>query len=308
MNSRMIFATRPSTLARWQTRLIIQELQRHWQALECEEVIISTKGDRTLDSALPEIGGKGLFTEELELALLEGRVHAAVHSLKDLPTDDTEGLKIGAIPPRADFRDVLICPAGLNLDELPAGAIVGTSSNRRRAQVLAFRQDLNIKSIRGNIDTRIRKVKAGQFDAILLAAAGINRLGLQEYITQYLPVEIMLPAPGQGALAVQCRSDDAETLNLLQVINHIDTNQAVQAERAFLSALGGGCSLPVGALAEVFGGEIKLQGVVANLDGKCLMRLSTSGHDPFFVGETLAQKCLDQGAIQYLNLESIGSK
>jgi hydroxymethylbilane synthase len=308
MSHRLCFATRPSTLARWQTIFIIQELQRQWVDLICDEVIISTRGDRSLNAPLPEIGGKGLFTQELELALLEGHVHAAVHSLKDLPTDDAEGLKIGAIPLRADPRDVLICPAGLTLDELPGGAIVGTSSNRRRAQILAYRQDLVIESIRGNIETRIRKVQDGQFDAILLAAAGIDRLGMQEYITQYLPVEIMLPAPGQGALAVQCRSDDEETLNLLQVINHIDTNQAVRAERAFLSALGGGCSLPVGAMAEVNGGEIKLQGVVANLDGKRLMRLSTSGQDPIFVGETLAQKCLDQGAMQYLNLESIGGE
>ena len=306
MASRMIFATRPSALARWQTNYIIQELRHHWQDLDCEELVITTQGDRSLDTALPDIGGKGLFTQELEQALLDGRVHAAVHSLKDLPTDDVEGLKIGAIPVRADRRDVLVCPAGHTLDEIPAGAVVGTSSNRRRAQLLAYRQDLSIESIRGNIDTRIRKAQQGHYAAILLAAAGVSRLGLQELITQFLPLEIMLPAPGQGALAVQCRAIDQDTLRFLNVINHLETVQAVCCERAFLAALGGGCSLPVGAIAQVDAGEIRLQGVVASLDGRRTLRLSTTGTDPIRVGQALAQECLDRGAREYINLEIVG--
>jgi hydroxymethylbilane synthase len=307
MSLKLIFATRPSSLARWQTAFVIQELCGQWHDLDCQEDIITTQGDRNIDTALPEIGGKGLFTQELEAALLGGRVHAAVHSLKDLPTDEVPGLTIGALPMRADPGDVLISPSGLTLDELPAGAIIGTSSNRRRAQILAYRPDLEIKSIRGNIDTRIRKVQAKQYDAIVLAAAGVIRLGLKEHVAQHLPVEIMLPAPGQGALAVQCRSGDQQTIRLLQVIDHIDTALAVTAERAFLSALGGGCSLPVGALAQVEGEVITLLGVVGSLDGKHLLRLSSSGRDPLIVGKSLAQEFLQLGCMEYLNYEGIGS-
>ena len=308
MQSPLIFATRPSSLARWQTGYIIENLQSHWENLICEERVITTRGDRVIDVSLPEIGGKGLFTYELEQALLDGRVHAAVHSLKDLPTDDPPGLILGAISRRADPRDVLICPAGKTLDELPAGSIVGTDSNRRRAQLLAYRPDLHVEPIRGNIDTRIRKTREGKYDAVILAAAGVNRLGIQEYITQYLPLEIMLPAPGQGALAVQCRSDDEETLHLLNAIDHSDTRLAVSAERAFLSALGGGCSLPVGALAQVEGSEITLQGLIGAPDGSRIMRLSVSGNDPFLLGYTLAQKALDQGASAYFPVGSLSGE
>jgi hydroxymethylbilane synthase len=305
MISELIFATRPSALARWQTSFVIQELKNHWGNLNCTELVITTKGDRELNKSLPEIGGKGLFTYELEQALHDGRVHAAVHSLKDLPTEDAPGVLIGAIPQRADIRDVLICPADLTLDELPAGAVVGTSSNRRKAQILAHRADLQVKAIRGNIDTRIRKVLEGKYDAIVLAAAGITRLGLQKHITQYLPLEIMLPAPGQGALAIQCQADDEQTQQLLIAIEDRDTRLAVSAERAFLSALGGGCSLPVGALAEVQEGEITLQGVIAAPDGSQKIKLSASGNDSLRLGMELAQRSLDQGAQAYITQELI---
>jgi hydroxymethylbilane synthase len=305
MISELIFATRPSALARWQTSFVIQELKNHWRNLNCTELVITTKGDRELNKSLPEIGGKGLFTYELEQALHDGRVHAAVHSLKDLPTEDAPGVQIGAIPQRADIRDVLICPADLTLDKLPAGAVVGTSSNRRKAQILAHRADLQVKAIRGNIDTRIRKVLEGKYDAIVLAAAGITRLGLQKHITQYLPLEIMLPAPGQGALAIQCQADDEQTQQLLIAIEDRDTRLAVSAERAFLSALGGGCSLPVGALAEVQEGEITLQGVIAAPDGSQKIKLSASGNDSLRLGMELAQRGLDQGAQAYITQESI---
>lgn len=292
----MIFATRPSTLARWQTSYVIRELKTRWEYLKCEELVITSQGDRDLNTILPEIGGKGLFTAELEQALREGHVHAAVHSLKDLPTDDVPGLIIGAILQRADPRDVLICPKGLSLQDLPAGAVVGTSSNRRLAQLLACRPDLRAEPMRGNVDTRIRKVLEGQYDAIILAAAGVIRLGFQEHITQYLPLETMLPAPGQGALAVQCRADDEEILLLLQAIDHRDTRLAVSAERAFLSAMGGGCSLPVGALAEVHGEEITLYGVIAAPDGSQVTRISSTGSDPVLLGQALAHQVLNLGA------------
>lgn len=308
MMTTLTFATRPSALARWQTSHVIQQLQDRWENLACEEFVITTQGDRDLATALPEIGGKGLFTYELEQALREKRVHAAVHSLKDLPVENAPGLAIGAVPPRADVRDVLVCPAGLTLEELPKGSVVGTSSNRRQAQILAYRPDLHIQVIRGNVDTRVRKAQEGLYDAIVLAAAGISRLGLQEHITQYLPLEIMLPAPGQGALAVQCRENDDETLRLLRAIEHQDTLRAVRAERAFLSGLGGGCSLPVGAFAEVRGEDVILQGLVASPDGRELLRLSASGDDPERVGRDLAQQAIERGAGAYILHTNLGDQ
>lgn len=292
----LTFATRPSALARWQTTYIAEQLGAVWEDLHCEQVIIKTQGDRVLDKPLPEVGGKGLFTHELEAALREGRVDIAVHSLKDLPTEDSPGLSIGLIPERADARDVLIFPGGDSIDDLPHGAVVGTSSNRRGAQLLAYRPDLSLKSIRGNVDTRLRKVSTDEYDAILLAAAGVTRLGLQEQISQYLPYKIMLPAPGQGALAVQCRTGDDGTLNILRVLEHRPTRQAVTAERAFLAALGGGCALPVGALATVKQNEIKLRGVIASPDGAKIQRFSGTHTDPIQVGNYLAQQALAQGA------------
>lgn len=298
----LTFATRPSALARWQTDYMIGLLQAAWPELKCKTEIITTKGDQVLDKPLPEIGGKGLFTAELETALHAGRVHAAVHSLKDLPTEDTPGLTIGVIPARADARDAWVCPAGHTLATLPAGAIVGTSSTRRRAQLLAQRPDLYLESIRGNVDTRLRKVQEGQYAAIVLAAAGLTRLGLQDYITAYLTFDEMLPAPGQGALAVQCRADDEETLRLLHALEHTPTRQAVLAERAFLDALGGGCSLPVGAYATYESGNITLRGIIASPDGTQRFTLTAQGTDPVQLGQSLAARALTQGAAEILPL------
>jgi len=305
MSKPFIFATRPSALARWQTQSVISELSAQWPDLSCRETVITTRGDRVLDKPLPEIGGKGLFTYELELAILEGRVDAAVHSLKDLPTVDIPGLIVDIYPQRADARDVWICPNGHSLDNLPAGSVVGTSSIRRSAQLLACRPDLEVEPIRGNVDTRIRKAVEGYYDAIILAAAGVNRLGLDEHITHYLPYEVMLPAPGQGALGIQYRAGDAETKQLLKAIDHTPTRQAVTAERAFLGALGGGCSLPVGALASVEGNTIQLQGVIAAPDGSRVLRVSASGTDAQSLGETLAQKSLAEGAGDLLALAAV---
>ena len=300
MTKKLIFATRPSALARWQTKHIIQLLGNSITDLECQEVVITTKGDQVIDQPLPEIGGKGLFTHELEGALRDGSVDAAVHSLKDLPTEDAPGLTIAAITRRADVRDVWICPAGHNLDELPAEAVVGTSSTRRAAQLLAYRPDLLVKPIRGNVDTRLRKVLQGDYDAIILAAAGITRLEKDEHITQYLPLEIMLPAPGQGALAVQCRTDDLETLNTLRILDHKPTRLAVVAERAYLEALGGGCSLPVGAMGIVDEERITLRGTVAAPDGSQVIHVADQGTDPQALGNNLAQSALAQGANRLL--------
>jgi hydroxymethylbilane synthase len=301
MNKKLTFATRPSALARWQTQFVISQLKSQWPDLTCMEVVITTQGDRILDQPLPQIGGKGIFTYELEQALLAEKVDAAVHSLKDLPTEDASGLSVAVIPLRADVRDVWICPEGLGIDQVPAGSIVGTSSTRRAAQLKAYRPDLSVEPIRGNVGTRINKATEGQYDAIILAAAGIIRLGLEKHITEYLPYEIMLPAPGQGALGIQCRADDDSTLRTLEVIDHSPTHLAVTAERTFLAALGGGCSLPVGALASTNGEQIKLEGLVAAEDGSRVLRISAKGKDPQRLGKTLAQQALAEGAADLLS-------
>jgi hydroxymethylbilane synthase len=292
----MIFATRPSALARWQTQWVIQELQKAWPDLECQERIITTQGDRILDRPLPEIGGKGLFTQELEAEILSGQVHAAVHSLKDLPTDLSSDLPAAAIPPRAEVRDALISAQGFTLDSLPEGARVGTSSLRRSAQLLAYRPDLRIESLRGNVDTRVRKAQRGDYDAVVIAGAGLIRLGLEQQITQWLPLDIMLPAPGQGALAVQCRSGDTNTLNYLAALEDLAARAATTAERTFLSELGGGCSVPVAAYAELKGEQIELNALVASLDGKQVISCRGCNEDPSELGRNCANQALAEGA------------
>jgi hydroxymethylbilane synthase len=296
----LTFATRPSTLARWQTARVIQLLQAAHPGLECDEYLITTSGDRVLDRSLAEIGGKGLFTSELEDALLSGKVHAAVHSLKDLPLEDTPGIVIAAIPEREAAYDVLVSANHQTLSGLLEGARVGTCSVRRGAQLLARRPDLTILPLRGNLDTRLRRVMSGEYDAIVLAQAGLIRLGLQTYISEVLPLDVMLPAPGQGALAVQCRADDAETLELLATIHDPLSAAAVAAERTFLSRLGGGCSLPVAAFAEKNNGTIILTGAVISMDGKQAIRLSAVDQEPNKLGERLAELVLERGAAELL--------
>ena len=296
----IIFATRPSTLARWQTAHVIRLLQAAHPGLECSEHLIATKGDRVLDRPLPEIGGKGLFTSELENALLSGEVQAAVHSLKDLPVEDTTGIIVAAIPEREAAYDVLVSADGWTMSNLPVGARVGTCSIRRTAQLLARRPDLTILPLRGNVDTRVKKVLNGEYDAIVLAQAGLTRLGLQAHISEVFPLDVMLPAPGQGALAVQCRADDTETIELLSAIHDPLTAAAVGAERAFLSSLGGGCSLPVAAFAEKNNGQIILTGAVISADGKQAIRLSAVDKEPQKLGERLAELVLERGATELL--------
>lgn len=290
--------TRTSQLALWQTTHIITQLQQAWPELVCHTKFFVTKGDKTLDKPLPQIGGKGLFTQELERALLDGRIHIAVHSLKDLPVENSAGLTLGAIIDRADVRDVLI--GSSSLAELPQGAVVGTSSLRRQSQLRRLRPDLDVRSIRGNVETRIRKVHDGQYDATILAAAGVTRLGLDQHIAEWLPLETMLPAPGQGALAVQCRADDAETLDLLATIHQPEVAAAVTAERAFLQALGGGCATPVAAYARWDNGRLQLTGYVGAVDGQKMVRVKGSGDDAQKLGQAMAQVAIAEGAAEIL--------
>jgi hydroxymethylbilane synthase len=301
---KLIFATRPSALARWQTQWVINALQGMYPDLVCEEKVITTQGDKILDKPLPEIGGKGLFTQELENELLFGAVHCAVHSLKDLPVGSSAGLAVGCIPIRGEVRDALISKNGFTLATLPQNAVVGTSSLRRAAQLRAARPDLKIDSLRGNVDTRLRKALEGQCDAIILAGAGLTRLGLSQHVTEWLSLDVMLPAPGQGALAVQCRADDQTTLSLLAGLDDETTRSMVTAERAFLSGLGGGCAVPVAAYAEVSVKShisgLRLTGLVISEDGNKAIKVSDEGTDALQLGDELAQKAITQGASEIL--------
>ncbi len=291
--------TRGSALARWQTDFVSQLLQDAWPGLDLEIQTISTQGDRVIDTPLPLIGGKGLFTLELEEALRSGRIDFAVHSLKDLPTENPAGLRVGAIPDRANPRDALVCRGDHTLETLPKGATVGTSSRRRAAQLLRCRPDLQILDIRGNVDTRIRKVKDpdGPYDATILAYAGLRRLGLTEVVSELLPLDLMLPAPGQGSLAVQCRDEDV-SLSLLAPIHDRGTALAVTAERAFLAGLGGGCSVPVAAYAYLEDDILHARGRVSATDGSRQIDVSISGEPEQAkqLGAELASMALGQGA------------
>jgi len=305
---KLIFATRPSALARWQTQWVIAALQKSHPDLICEVKVITTQGDKILDKPLPEIGGKGLFTQELESELLSGAVHCAVHSLKDLPVENPIGLTIGCIPTRAEVRDALISARGYTLSTLPASASIGTSSLRRASQILFLRPDIKTESLRGNVDTRLRKALDGQYDAIILAGAGLTRLGLDKHVTEWLSLDVMLPAPGQGALAIQCRADDQTTLSLLAKLEDDSTRKCVTAERAFLSGLGGGCAVPVAAYAQMIGGqrlEIGLTGLVISADGKKAVKLTGQGTDAPQLGNELAQQAIAQGASEILKLVTV---
>lgn len=283
--------TRTSRLARWQTGQIMEAV-RHRTGAGCEEISISTEGDRILDRPLPEIGGKGLFTEALEQALRDGTIDFAVHSLKDLPVDGPSELTVAAVCMRADPRDVVIARDRRTLAALPSGATVATSSTRRIAQLRAARSDLTIVPLRGNVDTRVRKALAGEHDAIVLAAAGVTRLGLREAIAEFLPVDLMLPAPGQGALAIQCRTDDDATRTLLASLDDREARATTTAERAFLAHLGGGCAAPIAALGEVIdtaaGPALQLRGRVASTDGTRV--ITVTGQGPSSRAEQLAQE------------------
>lgn len=271
-------ASRGSALARWQTAHVASLLGE-----EVEVVVVETTGDRRQDVPIWEMGGRGVFVKEVQAAVLEGRADIAVHSAKDLPSETPPGLVIGAVPERGDPRDALV---GSRLDDLPAGARVATGSVRRRAQLAALRPDLTFAGLRGNIDTRLRK--AADYDAVVMAAAALQRLGREEHVAEVLDVDVLLPQVAQGALAVECREDDVRAREALARIEHAASRRAVDAERAFLAELGGGCDLPVGAYAEVDDeGSVRVRGLLASLDGHVVLR--ASGTD----GAALARHLLD---------------
>ncbi|MGG1312421.1 hydroxymethylbilane synthase [Cohnella laeviribosi] len=304
----IIVGSRQSALAMTQTEQTIERMKAACAAagLEYTFVVkpIVTKGDRILDVTLSKVGGKGLFVKEIEQALLNGEIDCAIHSMKDMPFELPQGLVIGAVPPREDPRDCLVSLRGYTLDSLPQGARVGTSSLRRAAQLKARRPDLAVESLRGNIDTRLRKLESEGLDAIVLAAAGLRRMGWADRITAYVDPEACLPAVGQGALAIECRADDEALLRLLERLNDPRTERAVRAERHFLGRLNGGCQVPIGAYAEAESGRpdapVRMTGMVASPDGETLLRASASGRDPLRLGEQIAQELIARGADRIL--------
>lgn len=294
--------TRESALAMWQTEFVVEALKQKTNEYIFEIIPIKTKGDKILDVALAKVGDKGLFTKELELAMLAGEIDLAVHSMKDIPTTLVEGLTIAAILQRHDPHDVLVAQGYDSFAALPQGAKVGTSSLRRRSQLLNARPDLDIHDIRGNLNTRMRKMVDEQFDALILAAAGVERLGWSDKITEKLSYELCLPAVSQGAIGIECRADDNEILALMALIHHEETAHCIKAERALLAALEGGCQIPIGALAEVEGQQIRLRAIVGSLDGQTVLKDQIIGgiHEAAELGETLAKRFMANGAKEIL--------
>ncbi len=291
-------ATRKSQLALWQAEHVATLLRREHAGLEVQLVPMVTQGDRIQDRSLAAIGGKGLFIKELEVALEERRADIAVHSMKDLPGDLPAGLTIAAVLERADARDALLTASAAGLEDLPQGARIGTSSLRRQAQLLAARPDLRIETLRGNVDTRLRRLDAGGMDAIVLACAGLIRLGWESRITARLDTKISLPAVAQGVIGIECRGDDSRTLGLVTVLESPATRIAMDAERAFAHRLGGSCQSPIAAYARLEGRSLILDGLVAEPDGSRLVRDRQSGsiEDPAALGRLLAERILDAGA------------
>jgi hydroxymethylbilane synthase len=289
----IVIGSRGSQLALWQAHWIEARLRELGEETRLE--IIHTTGDKITDVPLSKVGSKGLFTKEIEEALLDRRIDVAVHSLKDMPTELPDGLTLAAIPEREDVRDAMV---GSTIDGLARGARLGTSSLRRAAQLKALRPDLDIQSIRGNLDTRLRKLDEDQYDAIVLAAAGLRRLGWQDRIAELIPIEHMCPAVGQGALAVETRDDGGEGFQICARLNHAETRASVTAERALLRSLGGGCQVPIGAFATVSGDRLHLQSVVISGDGVSIVRGEDSGPagDAEQIGSRLGARLLEQGA------------
>jgi hydroxymethylbilane synthase len=295
---KIIVGSRRSKLAITQTNWVIEQLKKLDGSFEFEVKEIVTKGDRIVDVTLSKVGGKGLFVKEIEQAMLDCEIDMAVHSMKDMPAALPEGLVIGCIPEREDHRDALISKNHVKLNDLKSGAIVGTSSLRRGAQLLAMRPDLEIKWIRGNIDTRLEKLEKEDYDAIILAAAGLSRMGwAQDIVTEFLEPELCLPAVGQGALSIECRGDDHQLLELLQKFSNSETSQTVRAERSFLKKMEGGCQIPIAGYAHLNQkNEIVLNGLVASPDGKLIYKTQMSGNDPEKLGELVANKLTENGA------------
>lgn len=297
MKAELKIGTRQSLLALWQSNFIAGELRKEYPNCEVTLKKIVTKGDRILDVPLAQIGGKGLFTKEIEEELLDGTVDLAVHSLKDMPTVLPEGLCLTVITGRANVGDAFVSNKYNSFAELPQGAVLGTSSLRRRAQLLAARPDLKIVDLRGNVDTRLRKLDEGNMDAIILAAAGLQRLGHGDRIKEIIPTSVCLPAVGQGALAIECRTDNTEVREMLAFLNDKATKQATDAERAFLGLVEGGCQVPIGVHAEVQDNEIKVEAIIASLDGSTVLRNTISGDAEKAVelGQKLGHQMLSEG-------------
>ncbi|WP_153464710.1 MULTISPECIES: hydroxymethylbilane synthase [Sediminibacillus] len=294
---KIVIGSRKSNLALTQTEWVIDQLKKAGVPYEFEIKKIMTKGDKILDVTLSKVGGKGLFVKEIEQAMFDKEIDMAVHSMKDMPSQLPEGLVISSIPGREDHRDAFVSNNEVSLKDLPEGAVVGTSSLRRAAQVLAARPDVEIKSIRGNIETRLRKLKEEDYDAIVLAAAGLIRMGWgEEIVTEFLDPELCVPAVGQGALAIECREDDQELRELLQKINDQYTAHTVSAERTFLHLLEGGCQIPIAGYAHMEEEEVVLTALVATSDGKTVLKEVVKGKDPVEVGREAAERMKARGA------------
>ncbi len=303
MGKTLSIGTRSSKLALWQADYVAGRLREAHPGLVVEEKRMTTKGDRILDAPLAKIGGKGLFTKELETAMLAGEIDIAVHSLKDMPTEVPEGLVITAITERYDPGDAVVSPRYRTLAALPKGARVGTSSLRRRAQILAARPDLTLLDLRGNVNTRLKKLDAGEYDAIILAVAGLKRLGFGERITEVLPRTLCLPAVGQGALAIEARAEDTETRRLVDFLRDDAMADCGLAERSFLKTVEGGCQVPVGVYAVAEGEDMTVEAVIASLDGRESFRdiLRGSRREAENLGKALADRLLDAGGIKILH-------
>lgn len=291
-------ATRKSALALWQAEFVKAELLRHHPALKVELVPMSTQGDKILDTPLAKIGGKGLFVKELETAMLDGRADIAVHSIKDVPVAFPDGLVLQTICQREDPRDAFVSNQFQSLAQLPQGAVVGTSSLRRQCQLKAIRPDLTVRDLRGNVNTRLAKLDNGEFAAIILASAGLIRLGFAARIASYLEPEQSLPANGQGAVGIECRSDDTAIQHLLAPLEHKPTRLCVLAERAMNRRLQGGCQVPIGAFATLNGDQLQLRGLVGSLDGSVIIRAEQTGNAEHAeqIGLAVAEQLLAQGA------------
>lgn len=292
MKDKIIVGSRDSALAMWQTRWVVEQLEKLNPDRTFEIVTMKTKGDKMLDVALAKIGDKGLFTKELEVAMQQGEIDFAVHSLKDMPTSLPVGLTIGAVCKRDNPGDALISKDGRKLEQLPQGARIGTSSLRRCAQLLNYRPDFQLEALRGNLNTRMKKLQSEALDAIILAAAGITRMGWDDMIAEIIPFDICLPAVGQGAIAVECREDDRSILEILKGVEHADTRVATKAERALLRHLEGGCQVPIGAHGEVLNDRLSLTAIVASLDGSQIIR--ANGEASLAEAENLGAEVGDQ--------------
>ncbi|MGB9500306.1 MAG: hydroxymethylbilane synthase [Dissulfuribacterales bacterium] len=303
MKSIITIGTRGSQLALWQANWVKSAIAKHHPSLAVTLEIIKTKGDKILDVPLAKVGGKGLFVKEIEEALIDGRIDLAVHSMKDMPADIPDGLCIGAVPEREIPNDVLISRNNLTLSSLPIGAKVGTSSLRRASQLLTARPDMTIMPLRGNLDTRIKKLETQQLDAIVLAAAGVKRLHLEDKITEYIDLNILIPAVGQGALCIETRQQDPDTRAIITKLDHFETNRVIACERSFLKRLEGGCQVPMAAYGTIKEDILTISGIVGETDGSKILKQTISGSvaEAEQIGTKLADRLIDMGAGKILD-------